>query len=372
MQPQTPHLNIAASSSEHIELSQTEFVEQWRARFPSQSDQMMLIWIRALCTYDYNGQLPLGFLDPEIVKSERKTFNLDGKEFPAIKITVSELSRRRHEFMSDQKSYQTLRAIESYSASLAPEVCFLCEGIAQALDAKNFNLPKRDNLILTFNNCVVLPNRYPIEPLHSLIIPANHDDYSERARPNIASVDSKAPLFESADGKTRDAIVSREFLSSVVTICDTLKWGAIRNHVMDGKSVLAHDHFQTFPVDSSQFELSSFIFPSVASDSSLKIVVLDTTPFDTLFIAARDRGLLVDFAVDLLGKLERANEVFTVTYLDGRIAISPRRSESQIDHPIKVGAGLPQHAFDPDNDLVMENIFKYVPFSGKFDWSRYL
>ena len=352
--------------------SEPAIVEPWLARLPTQSLALVHRWIEALNGYDYGEKSPLTYLDLDRVGATHHTFSLDGKEYPAITITSSELSQRRREFMALQTPYRAIRTLDSYPGVLAPEGCMLCENILQAYDAESGDEPPRNNLILRFHDCAVLPNRYPAELLHSLIVPANHDDFSERVVPAPADSNPGERLYSPEPNRTRGAIISPRFLETVLEVCDTFHWAAVRNHVLDGMSIPAHDHFQTFPMGAHHLETLEALFPGLPDGTMLKVLVPDTTPFDTLFVVSRDRRMLVDYVAPILEKMERADEVFTLWYHDGRIAISPRVASSQIDKRLSVGGGIPLHQFDPSNDRTMEDIFRFVPLAGRFDWDRYL
>ena len=368
----SPGLYSSALEFEQLEFPQPQIVMPWLERLTSQSHALVYAWIRALSSYDYRDESALTHLDLLDIRVERSTFSFDGKEYSAAVFTPSELSRRRRELMAAQMPYQSLYPIDFYPGDLAPQSCMLCENILQAFDAEIDANPARQNLILGYRDCAVLPNRYPAELMHSLIVPANHDDYADRVLPQDDSIDPGAKILAVQPNKTRGAVVSHDFLETVISICDALRWGAIRNHVLDGMSIPAHDHFQTFPLGGFNFETAAEIVPDLPDDSTLQVVVPDTTPFDTLFVVSRDRRMLIEYASQLLEKLERNNEVFTILYLDGRLGISPRNAGPAIDKRMNIAAGVALHQFDPTDDLVMENIFRHVPLAGGFNWSRYL
>lgn len=351
-------------------------------------------WASALEAYGTPGEFALG---TQYMLGE---FTIHQKQYPCV-TTESKNFDMRRELMSTQSPYFNLTPQDKINFG---ENCFLCENIMQAIDAPKIEKYKKylrcnpnedeirstlvelESICKLFDNYfgdnkvhempfgfLFLPNRYPGCPGHSLLLPISHDDMTLRNSFVVEKDEfgkNKPRRYIPENGKTNGNIMSPEFVYVGIKACEDFGYLIIRNNVLDGMSIPNHDHFQAFPLETPWVMLTKSIREKKEIDSSLPkgYYKLENTPFDTLAVEGKTPEELSDKVANLLGKMEKDNQVFTLMYDEGTFLISPRR---ETDSYIQVGAGVPSHNFDAQPDF-LEKVKKWVPLKGEYNWNKYI
>ena len=297
---------------------------------------------------------------------ERRIFTLDGKDYPLI-CAISR-SEQKRELMKQQKHYTPKRKIEEYGLRLNLEDCFLCENIVQAVDSAYPISNIRNNLIFQSKRNFVMPNRYPIDTGHSLIVPRDHDNMIKRIIPKTDEYGEKLYLPEK--GKTRGAVITDDVLAEIFEISDENGFKSIRNHVLDGMSIPGHDHWHTFIANSPPFLLLESLLQNTEKTSfGNTIYKIKNTPFDTLLIRGGYGEKIVATSTKIIKKMEESGIVFTLLYNGGRLLITPRRP---IDRSITIGGGSSAHYFFKKDGSDVELAKKAIYLKGQFNWENFL
>jgi hypothetical protein len=243
--------------------------------------------------------------------------------------------------------------------------CFLCDNVGQAIAAEtNKDIP--NNAVHETDAYFILPNKYPAFIGHSLFVPKEHDDEEQRVIPENGN-------YPIEQGKTRGALITPGFLEETVRTCQDFSLVGIRNHVLDGMSIPGHDHYHLYPQDLESFSLTDILLDGMQQTNygeGIRTPV--NTPFDMLVFS---RQLMKDSfyekASDLLGKIETANQVFTLLYVRDNLIVSPRKNSDNITSNLKVGGGLTFHSLDADTEEYLGKIRQWVPRRGEFNWDSY-
>jgi len=272
---------------------------------------------------------------------------------------------RRRQLMSQQKPY--IPKQDDYPSEIWDILpCFLCENVAQAFDAirgVEKDVEETDNLIEEIGDYFILPNRYPSQVGHSLLVPKNHDDATNRT--NGLHIE---------EGKIRGNIVTSENLDLVIESCERNRMGAVRNHVLDGMSIPNHDHYHLMFDWMPGLALVEYVIERPEeTEYDENIFFAENTPFDTLVI----KGDIPKITAPILKRMELSNEVYTLVYFRGNLLISPRHKEAVGETRIDVQgyglAGLPIHSIGAeDYTAFLKQAVRFMPLRGEYDWSRFM
>jgi hypothetical protein len=273
--------------------------------------------------------------------------------------------------MAQQQPYKNLRPIEEYRWRMDFANCFLCQNIAQTIDAQDHPESVASNLIHEIGKYAITPNRYPSQYGHSLFVLKDHDDTTTRVTP-VQEPENRTTRYASEQGKTRGNLMSYDHLEKLIAICDDLHLVAVRNHVLDGMSIPAHDHEHVFPEDLPTFSLAERLAREIApAEGKHPFYSPVNTPFDTRVIIG-SKGEVADFASFVLERMERDDQVFTLAYYKGALFISPRNKDAVNDRRIQIGAGVPLHFFDTESQEFVDRVNRLVPMKGGYDWKKYV
>ncbi|VVB83542.1 Uncharacterised protein [uncultured archaeon] len=277
-------------------------------------------WFNALEAYD----TPREFVSSTYSKKGDIFFG--GINYPVI-YTIAPNNEQRRELMNKQIPYTPKKSVADYGLRLDIKECFLCHNIVQAIDAQEFPSEIKNNLILKSGENFVMPNRYPSQAGHSLLIPKNHDDFSNRVIPKIDN--NRRKIYIPEYGKTRGEIITESSLAEILECFDKYNFKALKNHVLDSMSIPGHDHWHIFLDDSPSLSLLKKLTKDAKKTSfGQSIYLLRNTPFDTLLIKEENPENIIHPAVKILEKMEKSDEIFTLAYYKGHLLISPRNSKN--------------------------------------------
>ncbi|MBN2459194.1 hypothetical protein JXB28_02825 [Candidatus Woesearchaeota archaeon] len=325
----------------------------------------LLRWGKALETYS----TPVSILEGTGYDNEFKV-NFSGKDWGFVRLIPGSGWNMRRALMAKQPPFFPAKNIEEYDAKLVlnDEVqgkCFMCENIAQGIDAKDN--PSIDNVVFELGKYFITPGRYPRDPGHCLWVPVDHDDNSKRVVPQEGN-----KLYIPEEGKTRGALITPQELEAIVKFCQENHFIAARNHVLDGMSVPAHDHWHLHIIDLYSYDLAPHVLDQANSWTLTKgVYIPKNTPFDGLVIT-QDASGFSGMACNVINNLEKDNQVFTLLIYKDRIHISPRKNIH--DHRrIQIGAEMQIHSLDdPNPGEAINRIKQYVPMQNEFNWQQYL
>ena len=326
--------------------------------------EFILKWASAVEAYG----TPRSFVESTAYKTGIVPFN--GKEFE-LNFFLSTNHDQRRALMAQQKPYQNQRPTVEYGLRMDYANCFLCQNLAQSIDALTNPEGIANNVIYDVGNFVIMPNRYPSQYGHSLFVLKNHDDTSGRVPP-IQEPENRTTRYTPEQGKTRGNIVDYNHLEALMATCDRLHLVAVRNHVLDGMSIPAHDHEHVFPEDLPTFSLAGRLAGDiVAAEGGHPFYSPADTPFDTRVIKGT-RGEIAGFGSFVMERMERDDQVFTFAYHNGALFISPRDKEAVNDRRIQIGAGIPLHFSDTESPEFFDRVNRLVPMKGSYDWKKYV
>jgi hypothetical protein len=295
------------------------------------------------------------------------TASVDGLDYRVVR-TISQNNEQRRELMKKQKPYESRRESREYGLRLDLKGCFLCQNIAQGIDASDFP-GIGNNVILETERSFLMPNRYPNQAGHSLIVLKNHDNSTRRVTPT--NIDGKK-VYTPEAGKTRGAVIREAELAEILECLDRNKFNALRNHVLDAMSIPGHDHWHTFLGDSRTFsEARTLIDSARQTELGTNVYLAGCTPFSTLLIRGKDGGSVTPLAARLLRKMEEANEIFTLAYSPGSLFISPRWTVKFGNKYHQLGSGMAIHYLSKEDNSELELAKELIPLSGQFDWERF-
>ncbi len=327
--------------------------------------EFLMTWTRSLESYG----TPRSFVDSTRYESAKVKFG--DQEYPFV-YAVSANYAQRSALMDGQEKYPNQEPEDAYGLELNLDSCFLCQNVAQAIDAENHPDEVLSNMMYDFGSHFILPNRYPAQFGHSLSVPKDHDDLSDRVLPQAEhDLITDTKIYYPESGKTRGSLLKREYLTSVLDSCDELGLVGIRNHVLDGMSIPGHDHFHLMPEDLLSL-IESIIGGLTETGYGRNIFMSQNTPFDTLLIRADGGEAISEIAIPILERMERADQVFTLAYGHGHLLISPRFKDEVGDRMQKIGGGIPLHYFDTEGEEFVERVKRVVPMSGQYNWSDFI
>ncbi len=300
----------------------------------------------------------------------RKTeIEFNGKSHPFVYMSAPGYARRG-ELMEKQEKEAEKRKEQNLPPRWENDgaLCFLCDNVGQAIAAQsNAEIP--NNGMYDLEDYFILPNKYPAFLGHSLFVPKKHDNENKRVIPVNGN-------YVIEEGKTRGAIITPDYLEALVETCDKLSIVGISNHVLDGMSIPGHKHFHLYPEDLRLFSLIDYVADvKKQTDFGEDIYKSENSPFDTLIIKKRDKEKFIEKSCSILEKMEKDNQVFTIFYtgdLNGTVIISPRKNSHEITENLGCGGGLTVHLIDKINGKYINNIKKYVPMKGEYDWGKYM
>ena len=108
--------------------------------------------------------------------------------------------------------------------------CALCENIHSALAANKDPASCKSNLVCDLGSHIIIPNRFPRFPGHSLFLATQHNQQT----------DLRSNCF--------GPLLSQRSLVAAMQISDRLNLGWMRNHPRGGMSIPEHDHFHMYPI----------------------------------------------------------------------------------------------------------------------------
>ena len=345
-----------------VKLSQAEeefFQKSEKFLEPGKWKHFLLTWVHALKAYG----TPADFV--EAAEHELTSLTFSEQLAPFVYVTSSNYEQRAA-LMANQVPYEAKQALADYGLRLDFDDCFLCQNVIQAVDAAT-HPDVQNNLIADLGIHYILPNRYPAQPGHSLSVPIDHDDVTDRVPPQR---EGSSTMYLLQPGKTRGNVISADYLDAVMQDCDTYHLVAIRNHVLDGMSIPGHDHFHLMPEDLP----SVSIFDEILADKAQtahggSIYTPQNTPFDALVVTSSGTATLSQIACLVLERMERDDQVFTLAYHNNHLLISPRL---KVDRRIQVGGGVAIHYLDTKGEEFLGRLNTFVPMKGTYDWARYV
>lgn len=322
-----------------------------------------------------NSGTPLDFAD-------RHSYGSHTVDFNGVRIAAGNTANidqdLRKKIIQGQKVHKRchadLTAYEYYLSPEGPHTCNLCQNIIQGLDALT-HPEVRTGFITTFDKKYVwMINKFPYNVGDTLISPIAHDDLSIRAE---STKDAQGVTHLPVQlGKTRESLLTSEYVEIVIGICDQYGQAAQRNHAMDGKTQ-PHDHFKLCPEVHRAFNASMVIDKNQGLDDAVQLYAPPNTPFDTLAIASKNRVNLARKLTEIVNSLEQAGEVYTLCYYRGHWLITPRFKDKIGDvvlGPLGTGSGVGCHMIEnpAENPRHLNNVRALVPLKGEFKWARYL
>ena len=321
-------------------------------------------WARAISSYGTPTDFVAG------TRTLKDIWEFDGKPLE-VRIISSPNHALRRELMAKQKQYVPQKQPNEYDSTLNIKECFLCQNVAQVIDSSE-NPLVLNNLIVDEGNYLILPNRYPVFIGHSLFVPKNHDDTSNRILPQIVTSEDgkKRQVYMPEQGKTAGDLMSSDYLASLIESCDRYFLVGLNNHVRDAMSIPGHKHFHLYPEDLEMFSRTPADFSQAEFDKEIRNV--GDTPFSTLaFLISTSDYDVIDKAAGILQGMERANEVFTLAYTKKILFVSPRKNILSGER-IQIGAGVPLHSFGSEEGM-KEEVVRHVPVkSDNYDWGKFM
>ncbi|MDO8528997.1 MAG: hypothetical protein Q7S06_03870 [Nanoarchaeota archaeon] len=317
-------------------------------------------WARAVSSYE----TPADFVYGARVLSQKWEF--DGKPLE-VRVIVSPNNALRRELMAKQKTYVFQKQQSEYIFRL-DEKCFLCQNVVQAIDSIGNSLVP-NNIISIEGSCMILPNRYPAFIGHSLFVPTNHDDTSHRITPMTVTFgdDKKRQVYMPEQGKTAGDLMNSDYLANLIDVCNKYSLVALNNHVRDGMSIPGHKHFHLYPEDLELFSRAPTRFSPTEFGAGMNV---DDTLFSTLAFSMHSYDQ-IDRAAETLQRMEQANEVFTLAYVNKVLFVSPRKN-IPVGERIQIGAGVPVHFFGSEEGM-KKTVSRYVPVkSDNYNWERFI
>ncbi len=313
-------------------------------------------WTEALRGYS----IPSSFVNE--VKNQLTEMTIGNMEGTMI-LQSAPNAEMRHALMKKQNKYIPLKHHDQYGLRIDTN-CFLCENVLQGIDASTNQEEVPNNVMEDLGYAFVLPNRYPHQIGHALLVQKNHDNLRLRCK----RVEKDDELFYFPEkGKTRGGIVTSECLEKLIDYSDKNNLINTRNHTLDAMSIPEHEHFHIYPR-----VLKSYSLIKEVSKERIQIgkntFRLVNTFFDTLCVDRNyDESNFIDTCQSVLESLERDNQVFTTFYSEGIFLITPRRNiESS---PIITSSAASVHHCAKGN---LEKIKKFVVPKGEFNWEKYL
>jgi hypothetical protein len=316
-------------------------------------------WAQALRGYE----TPLIFVEGVTFKPVDLEFG--GKKY-AFLTKEGGLHYLRRELMKKRSAFaQKKEKVDDYGLRLNPEECFLCKDIIRVLDEKEDS--KTGNVIDELSDYLILANKYPESLGHSMLVPLNHDDTNARVQPS-----NGGEVLMPEKGKTKGAVITQEYLDTVIQACNKHNLAALRYHVGDDVSITEHDHFHFFPEDNPMFSQVSNLLKDRTGNLGRGIFQLKNTPFDTLAITSDTRENFSKYASQVLENMERDNQVFLIFYHDSTLLISPRKNLQENRKLHLKGADTHIHLIRPVGSQNINNIINHVAMKGEYNWKKYL
>lgn len=319
-----------------------------------------------------NARTPLTFADNHVYGVVDIT--IEGLTYPFTTITNVDHDARAVVIGGLKPPRQ--EALAAYPFKTHPQgacACGLCTNLVEYLDA-GVEGKQRTGVLATFGNKYAwMVNRFPYNVGDSLVIDMNHDDMTHRVEPVIDAAGIKRlPIIE---GKTREALLTEEYVLLTMHLCDKYQQAAQRNHAIDGKSQ-AHDHFKLCPEVHPMHSAKAIIEKDKEYAGVVTIYSPVNTPFDTLALTSPNRKMLAAKLVALVNALERESEVYTLCYYQGHWLISPRFKEAMGDSvcgPRGIGSNVGVHVVENLETVpkYLERVLAIIPTKNKFGWSRY-
>lgn len=307
---------------------------------------LMKRWERALESYG----IPGNFADNTYVEL------LEGdKDSVPIKTIIAPGFANRKSLMIKQKEETEKRKKENKELRWENDgnSCFLCDNIGQAKDIGN-------NLILaydTFEDYVLIPNKYPMDRGHFLFCQKKHD---------------------------KDYKMTQKHIELMINLCDHYKLNIVRNHKKAGMSILNHEHTHLHPrllrgSNGEKISLNGLEKCTLEdTDYGNDVFSVSGTDFDTLAFKTN----AVNIFCKVLKNLEAEEKIFTFFYepskgraKEGIFFLTPHKKQDRKGR-MAGNTGLyfelacQNHKPNYNKFINLYKEFLYT--KGSFDWSKYL
>lgn len=357
---------LLKNNFERFELEDSHQVRIEEVYGDSVNQEFLDSWHRAIA----NSGTPLDFADGHDYSSS--TIWFDGIPFSSVSMQGIDRDYRK-KVIQGAAQHQPQKDLNSYGREF-DEDCMLDKNIVQALDALPRDSIIETNALAIFDDKFAwIVNKFPYNIGGTLLLPIAHDDLTNRA-----SFDKETTEWtKSSDSQTRGAIISNDFLSVVVATCDSYDQTAQRNHALDGMSIPLHDHFKLMPQANPSLKvIDNLIRQELVEGNEAIAYRPKNTPFDTLCICGSNKKKTVEIAQEVLAKLEKNDEIFTVVYHKGHFLITPRKKElfGNGNKDGWTGSTVGMHGVDDpeENPDHLRRIKKYVAPKASFEWGKYI
>lgn len=297
----------------------------------------LLAWSRALQAYG----TPLDFIDQLKIRETQLTLLGDQYRFSAI---TNPCFEERKKLTASNKPYAPAFSLDHYPEKINPS-CVLCTNVFQVEDASIKNLAELNCSIISSEEYLFVPNRYPRYPGHSMLILKQHDQPRDTAARIMSASDFRAAIW----------------LASIFKLI----W--FRNHTQLGMSLPGHDHIHLEPADLRSLRIVKSYWAE-ALDKKQTFFEPQSTPFAILGIYHSEREELIKLATQAVEKLERYGLVYHLCGYKNLILICPYRIKPDEKRPVFPGVLPIAHELDVDEELALERIKQYIPLKGEFDW----
>ena len=275
-----------------------------------------------------------------------------------IRVHIAHGYAQRKELMDKQRKESEERKARNLPLRWANDgnPCFLCDNVGQAGDLGN-------NLILpfdTFEDYVLMPNKYPIMRGHSLLCAKEHN----KDKSGITPI----------------------YLETLIKVSELYNFLVTRNHSRSGMSIPSHEHSH---LDPSLVNLNSgsSVYLNGLADSELEsteygdgIFSVKQAQFDILAINGKN---MVEHLFTLTHNLENRDEIFTFCYQpktrknDSTFFLTVHKKEDDAKVRSIPGAGklvhhrvmqsLEEISYKDHNELAKEYLYE----KGVFHWQDY-
>ena len=179
----------------------------------------------------------------------------------------------------------------------------------------------------------------------------------------------KPRTYNNEPGKTRDNILTPEYLYTVMKFCDDNEMIGLRNHAVDRKGLPDHEHFQ-LKLQETPFAYFTRQILNIMSSPGIgeNISTILHTHFDNLVFDNSNIENRAEQAAQVLERMEKDNQVFNLFYDLGSLVVSPRQSTNTY---LLISGGAPVHWFPHDKDIA-NKVRKHMPLKGEYGWDKYV
>ena len=345
-----------------VTTDEREFLATHASLLPlNRYSELMVSWIRALSAVG----TPLNFLARAAQGSD--TLICDTREYSSS-FMVNPNHAQRVALMNGLTPY---RGVFPELLPHSDPGCHLCGAQRQAIDALAQATPELDPLMLRVGSYILQPNRFPLTPLHMMLVKSSHDSTDSRV---IPVREGDRLLMPPTQGLSRGYVPCSSDLVQLMTLADLLEVSLVRNHVLDGMSIRFHEHWHALPAAGPVNESrESLIAAAKLTESSIVIAQRSPhTPFDTLLVSGGPQEERAAVVSQLLRALESADQVVRVAFQNGVFLVSPKRAEVVGASPIHPRIPLETNALNFDSPDAVETAIATAYPRGTFPWEDYL